>query len=132
MKLYIHTLLVLLFVLVFKPACSQVKDTSVAVYTAGSVTAVSPNVVYRIQIATVNNKAKIVPILKHYGITEQPLLENENTTAIRVMIGNYPNYSSAKTRADELKRKGLKAAFVAPYYKGERVSLQEAAMHSQE
>ena len=131
MRTRLFIVLNLFLSIVYRPVYSQVKDSSIAVFKAESVTAVNPNLVYRIQIATVNTKAKIGPILKRYGITEPPLLENENTTAIKVMIGSYSNYSSAKARADELKHKGLKA-FVAPYYKGERVSLQEAAMHSQE
>ncbi len=111
---------------------SQAKDTSAAVFTAKSVTATSPNLIYRIQIATVADKSKVAPILKHYGITEEPLLEIVNPTTVKVMIGSYANYSSAKARVDELKKKGLREVFVAPYYKGQRVSLQEAASHSQE
>ena len=111
---------------------SQVKDTSVAVFTAKSVTAISPNLVYRIQIATVADKSKVAPLLKHYGITDEPFLETINATTIKVLIGSYPNYSSGEARVDELKHKGLKAAFVVPYYKGQRVTLQEAASHSQE
>jgi sporulation related protein len=118
--------------LAYISAYSQAKDTSAVVFTASAVTAVTPNLIYRVQIATVKNKSEVASILKRYKITDEPFLENENTSIIKAMIGSYPNYSSAKKRVDELKSKGLKAAFVAPYYKGNRVSLQEAAMHSQE
>ena len=100
--------------------------------TTGNHNVAVPNLLYRIQIATVSNKSKVAPLLKQYTITDEPFLETVNATTIKVMIGNYTNYSSVKARADELMHKGLKAAFVVPYYKGKRVSLQEAASHSQE
>ena len=47
------------------------------------------------------------------------------------MVGNYSDYTSAKARCNELKSKGLTEAFVAPYYMGERITIDEAATHTQ-
>ncbi len=111
---------------------AQNKDSGKAVFVAKSVMATSPNLIYRVQIGTVADKGKVAPLLKHYGITDEPFLETINAATIKVLIGSYSNYSSGENRVNELKRKGLKAAFVVPYYKGQRVSLQEAASHTQE
>ena len=108
------------------PAYSQSRD-SLKALTINSGT----NLIYRIQLATVKDKARVSAILKRYGIIGEPILEADSTS-VKVMIGSYPNYSSVKKRVDELKSKGLKGAFVVPYYKGTRITLQEAAMHAQE
>lgn len=112
------------------PAYSQIRDSSKAPASVGNSIA-ADNLIYRIQLATVKDKSKVGAILKRYGITDEPFLEMD-TSSIKVMIGSYPNFSSVKKRVDELKNKGLKGAFAVPYYKGNRITLQEAAMHSQE
>ncbi len=121
MKTRIALLFSLLFTLVCTPGYSQKKDS-----------ATIPNLVYRIQIGTVSIKPKAQFLLKRYHITDEPFLEVENASTVKVMVGSYANYSSANERLTELKKKGIKGAFIAPYYKGKRVSLQEAATHSQE
>lgn len=90
------------------------------------------DLVYRIQIAAVGDKSKASEVLKQYGITDEPYLEAANTTTTRVLIGSYPNLSSAKTRMEALKTKGLTGAYIVPYYKGKRISMQEAATHTKQ
>ncbi len=96
---------------------------------APSTTQSTGDLVYHIQIAAVGDKSKASEVLKPYGITEEPILEAAGN-ATRVMIGNYPNLSSAKTRMDALRAKGLTGGFIVPYYKGKRTTLQEAAKHT--
>jgi hypothetical protein len=122
----------LLFTSLSPPAYSQTKDSTSAVFQSGTVSTSTTNLIYRVQIATINNKSKVAGILKHYHITEASYLETVDSTLVKVMIGPYSSYSLATQRINELKSKGLKGAFIIPYYKGKRITLQEAASHTQE
>jgi cell division protein FtsN len=117
------------------PAPAPVDNTAVASPApvppaATTSTAATPDLVYRIQIAAVGDKSKVPDLLAQDKITDTPYLESVNASITRVMIGAYPNLSSAKARIDQLKASGVTGAYVAPYYKGKRVSLQEAASHT--
>ncbi|HTB30538.1 MAG TPA: SPOR domain-containing protein [Bacteroidia bacterium] len=121
------------------PTPAPAPPTNPAVSTAVAPTSVpapaattSSSVVYRVQIAAVPDKSKADGILKQYKITDQPYFEVVSASVTRVMVGNYSNLNDAKARIAELKNNGLTGAYVAPYYKGKRVSLTEAASHTQQ
>lgn len=126
----LYSIVILIFASLITPLCAQVKDTSELVFKSRSADATAPDLVYRIQVGTVRIKTKAPYLLKRYHIKDTPFLEVEDANTVKVMIGSYPNYSSAATRVAELKKSGLKGAFIIPYYKGKRVSLQEAAAHT--
>ncbi len=111
------------------------KDSVISANTIPSHTA-SPSkpgeLIYRIQLAAVPDKLKAQELLKEYKITDEPYLETVNASTMRLMIGSYSNFSSAKAKIDELRSKGVTGAFVVPYYKGKRTNLQDAAMHTQQ
>ncbi len=46
----------------------------------------------------------------------------------RYAVGNFNKLSDAMAKQSELRSKGFKDAFVTPYYKGNRISLKEAAV----
>lgn len=114
------------------PVAAAPAKTTPAKTTSTSTTTTTGDLVYRIQIAAVGDKSKAGEVLKQYGITDEPYLEAANSTTTRVLIGSYPNLSSAKTRMEALKTKGLTGAYIVPYYKGKRVSMQEAATHTKQ
>lgn len=91
----------------------------------------SSELVYRVQIIVVGDKSRLPRFFRRYRITEEPFYDPPNDTPVRVMIGNYTDYNSAKARCNELKNKGLKEAFVVSYYMGKRVAIGEAAAHTQ-
>lgn len=93
----------------------------------------SGGVIYRIQVVVVGDKARVPSFLRQYKITEQPVYESVTTgdTPARVMVGSYSDYNSAKARCEQLRSRGIKDAFIAPYYMGKRITIAEAASHTQ-
>ncbi len=53
-------------------------------------------------------------------------LENASNGAKRVLLGPYYSFSSAKSNLKEVKRKGNRDAFIAPYNNGQRISIDRA------
>jgi len=91
----------------------------------------SAGLVYRVQIIVVGDRSKLPRFLKQNNITDEIYYDPVTDVPVRVMVGNYADYNSAKARCTELKGKGLTQAFIAPYYMGERITIAEAATHSQ-
>ena len=92
--------------------------------------ATANGLIYRVQIIVVGDKSRLSGFLRQYKITEQPVYDPADGTPVRVMVGNYGDYNSAKARCSDLKNKGLAGAFVAPYYNGQRISMSDAASHT--
>jgi hypothetical protein len=113
------------------PTTSNIPTTNTGPTASSTNNTNSSDLVYRVQLVVIGDKSHLSSFLKHYKITEQPSFEPAEETPARVMIGNYTDYNSAKTCCDALINKGLKDAFVAPYYMGKRVTLAEAASHTQ-
>jgi hypothetical protein len=113
-----------------QPMQTQTQTVGTTSTTQATASAATGDVVYRVQLLVVGDKGHLNQFLKRYKITEQPSCEPADDTPARVMIGNYTDYKSAKSRCDELIKKGLKDAFVAPYYNGKRVTIAEAASHT--
>lgn len=82
--------------------------------------------IYRVQIIVVGGRTRLHHFYRKYRITDEIYYDPTEGVPVRVMVGNYNDYKSAKARCLELRGRGITGAFVVSYYMGKRITTAQA------
>ncbi|MCO5234581.1 MAG: OmpA family protein [Chitinophagales bacterium] len=83
------------------------------------------NLSYKIQIGVFKTPdQKWLQTISDLGNIE--LIPEKNKDFVKVYIYSYPSYEAAKKFLDTVHQRGLKDAFIVPFYKGKAISIEEA------
>lgn len=84
------------------------------------------NVVYKVQIGAFREGITIEKYQKKFNLKDQINLENHQGWT-KLITGSFSEYKSARDKRNNLRNK-VKTAFVTAYNQGERITVQEALM----
>lgn len=88
------------------------------------------NIDYRVQIgAFSNSEVSASKLARVFNINDKISSEMQGGFS-KFMIGNYPEYKSARDKRESAMNKGVNGAFVVAYNSGKRITVQEALMLS--
>ncbi|MCO5231084.1 MAG: OmpA family protein [Chitinophagales bacterium] len=83
------------------------------------------NLVYKIQIGVFKvPDQKWLQTISDLGNIE--MIPEKNKDFVKVYIYSYPSYEAAKKFLDTVYQRGIKDAFIVPFYKGKAISIEEA------
>lgn len=83
-------------------------------------------VAYKVQVGAFRDGITLEKFQKKFNLNEQINLENHEGWT-KLITGNYNEYKSARNKRNNLRNK-VKTAFVTAYNQGERITVQEALM----
>ena len=83
-------------------------------------------VAYKVQVGAFRDGITIDKYQKKFNLNEQINLENHEGWT-KLITGNFKDYKSARDKRNNLRNK-VKTAFVTAYNQGERITVQEALM----
>lgn len=84
-----------------------------------------PDLFYTVQVAAIAPESLDTELKKYSAIGGVHTFKAENGM-IRICHGIYLNHAKANEAQSTVRKKGYADAFVTPYYKGKRISIQEA------
>lgn len=116
-----------------EPVQTEVEEEKITAESIADVPAPETSISYKVQIAAGKNEVKQDYFEKKYALQQKVNIE-QHEGWFKYTLGKYSTYKQARDERNELwaKDKGLSGAFVTAYNSGQRITVQEALMISQQ